>query len=117
MDEQPTMRFGALCRFDRKRRVKQLLLGMGMLAAGGAALALEAAEPSAYIAGVAPDRRPVDAPVIRQAPALDEKQAFRGIEQPYPASFSVFKDQGAWHTPFTLPGMTGPYDIRGYHRQ
>jgi len=106
-----------LCCFDHRRRVRQLLLGIGMLAAGGASLAFEVTEPSPYIAGVTPDHRRVDAPVIKEAPPLDEKHAFRGIEQPYPASLSVFKDQGAWYVPFTLPGMTGPYDIRGYHRQ
>jgi len=115
MDKQPTM--STLCRFDQRRRVRQLLLGISMLAVGGATLAFEATESSPHIAGVTPDHRRTDVPVIKEAPPLDKKHAFRGVEQPYPASLSVFKDQGAWYTPFTLPGMTGPYDIRGYHHQ
>ena len=113
MDEQPMMR--TLCRLNQ-RQVKQLLLVVGMLAAG-ASLTAGAAEPSPYIAGVTPDHRRTDVPVIKEAPPFDEQRAFRGIEQPYPASLSVFRDQGAWYTPFTLPGMIGPYDIRGYHRK
>ena len=26
------------------------------------------------------------------------------------------EDQGNWYTPFNHPGMTGRYDIRGWHR-
>ena len=117
MYEQPTMCLRTLCRLGQGRRVKLLLLGICMIAVRGATLASEAAEQSPYIAGVAPDHRRTDVPTIMEAPPFDEKHAFRGIEQPYPASLSVFKDQGAWYTPFTLPGMTGNYDIRGYHRQ
>jgi len=98
-------------------RVKHLLLGISLLVAGGVVLAQGAAQMPAYVAGTMPDRRPADAPVIREAAAPNEKDAFHGIEQPYPASLGVFKDQGAWYTPFTRAGMTGPYDLRGYHRQ
>lgn len=69
-----------------------------------------------YIGGTAPDHRRDDVAPIRQAPALDRKAAFAGVAQPYPATLGVFKDQGAWYTPFTHAGMSGPYDIRGWHR-
>lgn len=42
-------------------------------------------------------------------------RALTGGEPPYPASLRFLEDQGAWHTPFTHPGMTGPYDIRRWH--
>ncbi len=101
----------------------RLALGICVIAATGMAHAVteapaagDAASASpAYIAGTAPDRRRTDIPVIKEAPPLDKKTAFRGIDEPYPASLSVFDSQGAWYTPFTHPGMTGPYDIRGYH--
>jgi hypothetical protein len=88
--------------------------------AGGAALAMETVNSppdvaAPYIAGVAPDHRRADVPVITAAPPLDEKRAFHGISQPYPASLGVFKDQGAWYTPFIRPGMASPYDLRGFH--
>ena len=38
-----------------------------------------------------------------------------GIEPPYPESLRFLNDQGGWYTPFIAPGMTGPYDIRGWH--
>lgn len=115
MNERLTARFRAIYRLDERRSAVRLLLGIGMLAAGGAALAVEGGP--AYVAGMTPDSRRGDAPVIKEAPPFDEKRTFRGIEQPHPGSLNVFKDQGSWHTPFTLPGMTAPYDIRGYHRQ
>lgn len=42
-------------------------------------------------------------------------RALTGVEPPYPASLRFLEDQGAWHTPFIHPGMTGPYDIRRWH--
>ncbi|MCL2887299.1 MAG: hypothetical protein FWF20_11085 [Betaproteobacteria bacterium] len=87
------------------------------MAASGAVLAAEAASEPSFIAGTAPDRRRTDVPTIKVAPPLDEKRALHGVEQPYPASLGMLRDQGAWYTPFTRPGMTGAYDIRGYHRQ
>ncbi len=95
-----------------------LLLGMCLLAVGGAALAGEAVSAPAFVAGTAPDRRRADVPMIKVAPPLDEQRALRGVDQPCPASLlSMLRDQGAWYTPFTQPGMTDPYDIRGHHRQ
>ena len=116
MEKQQTARLDGLCGAASRRRVG-LLLGMCLLAASGAALAVEAVSAPDFVAGTAHDRRRTDVPMIELAPALDEQRALRGVDQPYPASLvGVLKDQGAWYTPFTQPGMTGPYDIRGYHR-
>jgi hypothetical protein len=69
------------------------------------------------VAGLAPYARPANAPVVRSV-HRDEQwraQALRGVSEPLPASLSFLDNQGAWYTPFNLPGMTGPYDIRGLH--
>lgn len=71
-----------------------------------------------FIAGVNPDRRPEGAPKITEM-AKDAAwygHALTGVEAPYPSSLRFLEDQGAWYTPFTHPGMTGPYDIRGWHK-
>ena len=74
---------------------------------------------SAYpIAGVNPSQRPEGAPVIKEF-AKDADwyaNALRGVTIPYPASLHFLENQGAWYTPFIHPGMTGPYDIRGWHK-
>lgn len=75
-------------------------------------------EPSIFIAGVHPAQRPAGAPVITEVikDAGWYAKALVGVLQPYPASLRFLEDQGAWYTPFTHPGMTGPYDIRGWHQ-
>ncbi len=75
---------------------------------------------SAYpIAGVKPDQRPEGAPVIKEfiKDAAWYANALHGVESPYPASLHFLENQGAWYTPFNHPGMTGPYDIRGWHKK
>ncbi len=70
------------------------------------------------IGGLTPDRRPEGAPVIAsdtRSPAWIT-QALRGITEPYPQSLLFLMSQGNWYTPFDRPGMTGRYDIRGWHR-
>jgi len=82
--------------------------------------ALQAAEkPIEYIAGVAPQSRPAQAPVLSSYAKPDGwyGHALSGVWWPYPASLKFLEDQQNWYTPFTRPGMTGPYDIRGWHRQ
>jgi len=77
-----------------------------------------AADGDDPVAGLAPDVRPAGAPRI-EIYAKDGawyRQALHGVLPPYPASLRFLEDQGAWHTPFTVPGMTGPYDIRNWHR-
>lgn len=68
------------------------------------------------IAGLTPSQRPAGAPVITKftPPANWDERMFHGIARPLPASLSWAKDQGAWYTPFNRPGMTPPYDLRGW---
>ena len=75
---------------------------------------------SAYpIAGVNPEQRPEGAPVIEEFDKDADwyANALRGVTLPYPASLHFLENQGDWHTPFDHPGMTGPYDIRGWHKK
>ena len=75
------------------------------------------AEP--YIAGLNPSERPVGAPVMTEL--VKEKtwyeHALTGVSQPYPESLKFLDSQGAWFVGFLYPGMTGAYDIRGWHGQ
>lgn len=75
---------------------------------------------SAYpVGGITPDQRPVDAPVIKEFKKSGDwyARALYGVEKPYPPSFRFLEDQGGWYTPFNHPGMTGPYDIRNWHKK
>lgn len=70
------------------------------------------------IAGTAPDRRPEGAPKITQyAPGRAEAERYlHGVAQPAPPNILAnLKSQGGWYTPFDRPGMTPPYDPRGWH--
>jgi hypothetical protein len=69
------------------------------------------------IAGVKPFERPVGAPVISNMNKGSGwyEQALTGITKPYPPSLKFLENQGNWYTPFNRPGMTPPYDIRGWH--
>lgn len=89
------------------------------MASAIASYALRAAEPEAVaIAGVRPYERPAGAPAMRASDRdrSDERQ-FRGVVAPYPATLRFVANHGGWFTPFTEPGMTGRYDLRGYHNQ
>lgn len=70
------------------------------------------------IAGEYPNRRPTHAPNLLNVEKnpLWLNKALRGIQPPVPLSVvSMLNSQGAWFTPFNRAGMTGPYDIRGWH--
>ena len=69
------------------------------------------------IAGLQPSMRPAGAPVIAEMAKPDGwySAALTGVSKPYPASLKFLVDQGNWFSPFLHPGMTGPYDIRGWH--
>lgn len=75
------------------------------------------AEDIAYVAGTNPAERPATAPVMAAASqdAAWYASALTGVEQPYPSSLHFLENQGNWFSPFTHPGMTGRYDIRGWH--
>lgn len=70
------------------------------------------------ISGLAPYQRPAGAPVIELVRHNQAwyKQALTGVPQPYPRSLYFLENQGNWYTPFTHPGMTGRYDLRGWHQ-
>jgi len=71
------------------------------------------------VAGTTPDRRPEGAPsiVTLEHDGAWFRRALTGVDRPFPWSLRFLDDQGAWYTPFNRPGMTGPYDIRGWHRE
>lgn len=70
-----------------------------------------------YIAGLVPSARPEAAPVVTSYDKTGAwyEHALFGVSKPYPHSLKFLEDQGAWWTPFIHPGMSGPYDIRGWH--
>lgn len=71
------------------------------------------------IAGTTPWQRPAGAPVIEWVGQRDKawfENALTGVSRPYPPSLYFLENQGNWHTPFKKPGMTGPYDLRGWHQ-
>ncbi len=93
---------------------------LGPVARGAVVLmsgAVVAAAQSFPVAGLTPSERPASAPVVAEFPKDADwyARALTGVEPPYPASLRFLEDQGAWHTPFLRPGMTGPYDIRRWH--
>jgi hypothetical protein len=77
------------------------------------------ADEGPWIAGLDPASRPLNAPTIStvQHSAVWRTQALYGISAPIPKSLDFLNDQGNWYTPFSRPGMVGPYDIRGWHSQ
>lgn len=86
-------------------------LWAGLLLPGATAAA------DTLVAGTTPERRPEGAPRVATAvrPPNWHASATTGIEKPHPPSLRFLNDQGSWFTPFTMRGMTGPYDIRGLH--
>lgn len=72
---------------------------------------------SGFVAGLQPDRRPAGAPVIVEAPISPEQLArfLRGIEAPPPGNVATIAATGQWFVPLRQPGMTPPYDLRGWH--
>ena len=71
-----------------------------------------------FIAGIHPDRRPENAPVITSVKKSGDwyAKALHGVVQPYPYSLHFLENQGNWFNPFIHPGMSRPYDIRGWHQ-
>lgn len=93
---------------------------VGMWLAGGCCLAaaVQAQAVDAPVAGLQPDRRPVAAPRLLEAPVDADLRQRRlaGISQPWPGNVERIAEQGGWYSPMFLPGMSGPYDLRGWHR-
>ena len=91
-----------------------LVAAMTMLIVGTAGA--QSADSNGFVAGTTPDRRPENAPAAPPFTAVGlTPEALHGISGEIPASLSFLNNQGAWYTPFTRPGMTGRYDIRGWH--
>lgn len=70
------------------------------------------------IAGTAPQQRPANAPTVPPVTNRSKEwyqKALTGVSEPYPPSLNFLDNQGNWYTPFTRPGMVGPYDIRRWH--
>ncbi len=102
--------------FIMKPQRQDFTLVLIVLIAQYSACAVQAAPSSSYpVAGLAPYRRPASAPTLTVNPVFDAKQALHGVSSPIPESLKFLNDQGAWFNPFTRPGMTGPYDLRGWH--
>lgn len=68
------------------------------------------------IAGVEPDKRPVNAPVQQEVNRDNVwyKKQLHGVTSPYPKSLRFLELQGRWYTPFSQPGMPGRYNIRNW---
>lgn len=108
-DSHPFLGFTYIPMQIQQKSIAAMLIA---LVAQCGAMAAYAAYP---LAGLNPSERPANAPELTAIPVVDSKQALRGVSAPIPDSLKFLKDQGAWFTPFTKPGMTGPYDIRGWH--
>lgn len=102
--------------FSRCLAVLPAVLTVGL---STAALADQVVEDSVRVIGLQPSQRPEWAPRITTVERTPEwyQRALTGIEPPYPASLRFLEDVGNWHEPFIRSGMTGPYDIRGWHSQ
>lgn len=69
-----------------------------------------------FISGLEPDKRPASAPSVdSKLSSAPRTGTLHGISAPHPKSLRFVRDQGTWYTPFTIPGMTGRYDLRDYH--
>lgn len=73
---------------------------------------------AAEIAGLKPNMRPEQAPVVAKVNKDSSwyTKALTGVIPPYPPSLKFIEDQGNWFNPFIRPGMVGRYDIRGWHK-
>ncbi|MEZ5839581.1 MAG: hypothetical protein R3D02_03850 [Hyphomicrobiales bacterium] len=96
----------------------KLVIAAAVFGAGLVGASLAGAAEDGFVAGSTPDQRPAGAPVIEKV-EHDKAwyaHALTGVVPPYPPSLNFLDRQGEWYTPFTRPGMPGPYDIRGWHK-
>ena len=72
-----------------------------------------------FVAGSTPGQRPANAPTIKQHQITPEALGKRlhGVSDPLPPNVVNAALAGAWFMPLAHPGMTGPYDLRGWHRE
>lgn len=99
----------------RKRMSRGAGLQIAVVALG--ALAAPVAAEERVVGGLTPSVRPAQAPRIYGVHFGSDwyRRALAGVSEPYPKSLYFLDNQGEWYTPFTRPGMPGPYDIRGLH--
>jgi len=99
---------------DCGMRAWQVLKGAGFAALFGVSAAWA---QTGFVAGLQPDRRPPGAPVITEATFTPEQLARfqRGIEGQAPGNVATIVATGQWYVPMRHPGMTPPYDLRGWH--
>lgn len=73
--------------------------------------------PVPDVAGLTPYERPSRAPRMPDVvPDPDwRRKALHGVSDPIPSSLDFLQNHGRWYSPFFEPGMTGRYDIRGFH--
>ena len=99
-----------------QERIIRRMLVAGTLVLSATTASMANAE-NLFIAGLHPGQRPENAPVITEV-FKDQAwyaRALTGISWPYPNSLRFLDNQGNWYTPFSRPGMTGYYDLRGWH--
>jgi hypothetical protein len=89
------------------------IIALVLAAAAGSSLA----QAPAFVAGLHPDRRPDNAPQLTQQVMSPDALArsLRGIEGAPPGNVESIAATGAWWVPLRGPGMTPPYDPRGWH--
>jgi hypothetical protein len=90
-----------------------LFFAFGLIACAAGA----AAQTGGYVAGLQPDRRPDAAPQLAEVARTPQQlaHALYGIEAPIPGNVALIAATGNWWVPLRHPGMTGPYDLRGWH--
>lgn len=86
-------------------------------APAASAPAAPAAATAPFIAGLKPYERPANAPHVADVPMPEAqvKADLRGVSEPFPGNVATIVATGHWFVPMRRPGMTGPYDIRGWH--
>ena len=86
-------------------------------APGASAPAVATPVAGAPIAGLQPHQRPAGAPTETDQPASPEQMArwLRGVSAPHPGNVDTIAATGRWWVPLRGPGMTPPYDPRGWH--
>jgi len=91
---------------------------MTVVMAQGSVAPKSSVAPESFVAGVQPDQRPANAPVIKemQKPRTWYDKAVTGVVRPFPTSMRFLEAQGNWYNPFIVPGMCGRYDIRNWHQ-
>ena len=95
-----------------------VMVPMLVIAGGLAPVCAQPVPPTTTeVAGLQPDRRPAQAPRLSaSAPdAATIQRRLKGVEAPWPGNVGRIAAQGAWYSPMFAPGMTGRYDLRGWH--